>query len=54
MEARREAACSPEGVDGEPIRTREGESRSEIAVPAERNSGLEMMVKGVFGRWVLS
>jgi hypothetical protein len=50
MEARRDAACLPEGVGGEPSKTRDGVSRLEIAVPAERNSGLEMMVKGVLGR----
>lgn len=49
-EARREAACWPVSVGGAPMRTRDGYKRSFIAVPAERNSGLDRIVKGVFGR----
>ena len=53
-EARVSAARRPAEVDEEPIITRSGESRSVIAVPAARNSGLERTSKDWVGRWTLS
>jgi len=47
-------AARPSGVLSEPMRTRSGLSRSDMAVPSARNSGLERMSKRRPGRELAS
>lgn len=46
------AARRPAGVPDDPMRTRSGLTRSSMAEPSDRNSGLERTSKGTSGRRV--